>query len=238
MKKLYFPVAIVITLIMFASFACKSNTDKQESKETQKSSNETQTTNTSKESTSKKDTTVTNVKLSADEQKKLNVFFSNFSEVGMEPFAKGKVTDEALINFGVLHLYKNNKSMLEKADAANAKINEDKVSESAQKYFGVNIASHKSTKQFKYKNGYYFIPLADGEAYTFSQVQSLTDMGGDLYTAYVNVYTASSGWTGDANGSKKDWEKDGSEMPVLTGKYKAVFEKKNTGNVLVEYVKQ
>jgi hypothetical protein len=238
MKKIYFPVVVVMTLLMFAAFACKSNTDKQETKDTQKSSNETQKTNASSESASQKETTETIVKLSADEQKNLNVFFSNFSEVGLEPFAKGKLTDEALINFGVLHLYKNNKSLFEKTDAVNAKIKEDKVSESVQKYFGVNIASHKSTKQFKYKNGYYFIPLADGEVYTFSQVERLTDNGGDLYTAYVNVYTAGSGWTGDANGLKKDWEKDGSEVPVFSGKYKAVFGKKNTGNVLVEYVKQ
>jgi hypothetical protein len=234
MKKIYFPVAVVLTLLMFAAFACKSN--KQETKETQKPSNETQTT--SKESASQKESAGTVVKLSADEQKKLNVFFSNFSEVGMEPFAKGKLTDEALINFGVLHLYKNNKSLFEKTDGVNSKIKDDKISESVQKYFGINISAHKSTGQFKYKNGYYFIPLADGEAYTFSQVDSLTDIGGDFYTANVKVYTAGSGWTGDANGSKKDWEKDGSEMPVLTGKYKAIFEKKNTGNVLVEYLKQ
>jgi len=238
MKKIFFPAVFVMTLLMFAAFACKSNTDKQETKDNQKPSIETQKTNTSSENASQKETSGTIVKLSAGEQKKLNVFFSNFSEVGMEPFTKDKVTDEALINFGVLHVNKNNKSMLEKADAMNSKIKEDKVSESVQKYFGVIITSHKSTKQFKYKNGYYFIPQADGEAYTFSQVERLTDIGGDLYTAYVNVYTAGSGWTGDSNGSKKDWEKDGSEMPVLTGKYKAVFGKKNTGNVLVEYVKQ
>jgi len=236
MKRLYFPVLAVLTLMMFAAFACKSNSEKQEN--TRKSSNESLTTNTSKENATQKESSGTDVKLSAAEQKKLNVFFSNFSEVGMAPFARGKVSDETLINFGVLHLYKNSNSLFEKTDAANAKIKEDKVSGAAQKYFGLNITSHKSTDRFKYKNGYYFIPLADGEAYTFSQVERITDIGGDLYTAYVNVYNAGSGWTGDVNGSRKDWEKDGGEIPELTGKYKAVFEKKNDVNILLEYLKQ
>ncbi len=228
----------MLILLLSVLYACKSNTDKPETKETQ-TTNTTNTTNTTKESTSAKETTANDVKLNSEEMKKLNIFFSNFSEVNLKPFTEGKIADDDLINFGVLHLYKNNLGMFEKVDAGNFKIKEDKVSASVQKYFSKNIGSHKSTSEFKYKNGFYFIEIADGEAYTFSQVESLTDIGNDRYVAYVNVYTAGSGWTGDAHGSMKEWKSNGEEeVPVLTEKYKATFEKKNSGNVLVEYGKR
>ena len=86
------------------------------------------------------------------------------------------------------------------------------------------------------------MPNADGEAYTFSQVERLTDIGGDKYIAYINVYTASSGWTGNQHGSPKSWG-SGEDKPELSGKYKATFKKTNGSNgenvnTLIDYIKQ
>jgi hypothetical protein len=231
MSKIYFPLFVLLIAVSLIMSACRSNTDKPVTKAAD-------TTKTTKESNSAKEITANEVNLNAEEKKRLNVFFSNFSEVGLPSFTSGKASEDDLINFGVLHLYKNNNDSFEKEDAVNAKIKVDKVSASVQKYFGKGISTNKSTSQFKFKNGYYFILLADGDAYTFSQVERLTDNGGDRYTAYVNVYTAGSGWAGNAHGSLKEWQANGDEVPELTGKFKAVFEKKNTENVLIEYVKQ
>lgn len=44
---------------------------------------------------------------SKDEQEKMNIFLSNFTEVYLEDFTD-KVHNEQLIGFGVLHSYFNN----------------------------------------------------------------------------------------------------------------------------------
>lgn len=219
---------LLISLIFTVLFSCKPAQDKSDTKPTQ----------TTKETASVKETKATEVKLSVEEMSKLNTFFSNFSEVNLKPFTEGKITDEELISFGILHIIRNNKNMIEKSDAVTSRIKEENVTTSIQKYFGKIPVNHKSTGEFILKNGYYIFPLADGEAFTFSQVERLTDIGSDKYVAYINVYTAGSGWTGNTNGTMTEWKSNGNEVPELTGKFKATFEKKNTGNVLIDYVKQ
>ncbi|HBE79932.1 MAG TPA: hypothetical protein DDW65_19455 [Firmicutes bacterium] len=44
------------------------------------------------------------VKLEAEQEKQLNTFFSNFSEVRLQPFREGEMNDETLIRFGILIL--------------------------------------------------------------------------------------------------------------------------------------
>ncbi len=239
MKKSIVSFAVLISLISFVFFSCKSETEKTVG---EKKENIT-TNNAPKENTSSKDKVDTKeVKLTSEEQKKMNIFFSNFSEVGLMPFESGKIADEELINFGVLHNYKNNLSKFEKVDNLNSKIKEEHISASIKKYFGRNFSGHKSTGEFKYKNGYYFIPQADGEAFTFSQVDKMNDIGGDKFTAYVNVYSAGSGWSGDVHASPKKWG-TGEGNPELTGKFKATVLKTNGPNgesvyTLIDYIKQ
>lgn len=248
MNKSILPVLVLLSLMFTVLYSCKSDTGKTASTQKENTANQT-----SKESASPKENNSPStdnsaaskeVKLSADEQKKLNIFFSNFSEVYLNPFTKESITDNDLINFGVLHLYKNNNKLFEKADNSNSKVKDEHVSASIRKYFGRDVSKHQSTSDFKYKSGYYFIPQADGEAYTFSQVERLIDIGNDRYTAYINVYTASSGWTGNAHASPKDWKNsDGDEKPELTEKFKAVFIKNNGPKgesvyTLVDYLKQ
>jgi hypothetical protein len=241
MKKTIIPFLLFLSLMVFVLSSCKKETEKPNSNQ-----KENVTTGTApKESTAsqEKNTEPKEVKLTPDEQKKLNVFFSNFSEVNLKPFASGGISDEDLINFGVLHCYKNNFKLFEKVDNANAKIKEEHISASIQKYFDKKVSSNKSTGEYKYKNGYYFVQLADGEAFTFSQVEKLNDIGSDKYTAFVNVYTAGSGWTGDVHANPKQWTGEAGEKPELSGKFRATIKKANDPDgksvyTLIDYIKQ
>ncbi|MGV8019186.1 MAG: hypothetical protein AB2L26_13535 [Ignavibacteria bacterium] len=221
MKKSVVSLAVLICIASLVLFSCKSESEKPAG---EKKENVTTNTPPKENTATLNNETPKEVKLTTEEQKKLNIFFSNFSEVGLKPFSSGSAADEELINFGVLHNYKNNLSKFEKVDNLNSKIKEEHVSASIKKYFGINFSGHKSTGDFKYKNGYYYVSIADGEAFTFSQVEKLNDMGGDKYSAYVNVYTAGSGWTGDVHASPKKWG-GGGEEPVLTGSFKATISK-------------
>lgn len=219
---------------MMFVYSCNKESDKQE----QKTSAAKDTVQIKKENTA----AGKEVTLSAAEQKKLNIFFSNFSEAYLAPFTAGNISDDELIKFGVLHNFINNRKDFQKSGDY-LMVTFDAVSKAIEKYFGKPFKAHKPTKDFKYKGGYYFIQDADGEAFTFSQVASMSDAGGDKYTALVNVYTASSGWTGDANGNPKTWGADGEEKPELTGKFKATFSKTKGENgeevfKLIDYIKQ
>jgi hypothetical protein len=221
------------------------NSDKEKLKTIQKDSITTKDNITSKDSTKSKvqESTSKEVKLQSAELKKLNTFFSNFSEVFLKPFSKESITDKELIYFGVMHNERNNYKLFEKASDYKIRIKESNVNGSALKYFGREIKKHQSIEGIEYKNGYYYIPEADGEAYSFSQVQQLFDNGNDYYTVYLNIYTASSGWTGDDNGTSADWKKRGEEIPELTGKMKATILKKNGPKGedlynLIDYVKE
>ncbi|MFA5405080.1 MAG: hypothetical protein WC358_09115 [Ignavibacteria bacterium] len=241
MKKSIIPLFVLLSLLFSVLYSCKSESGKTNS--TQKENVPPEST--PKESTSSKENNSASkeVKLIPEEQKKLNVFFSNFSEVNLKPFTIASITDEDLINFGVLHNYKNNFKLFEKVDNSNVKIKEDNISASIQKYFDRKINSHKSTSDYKYKNGYYFVPLADGEAFTFSQVEKMNDIGNDKYIAYINVYTASSGWTGNVHAAPKEWTSDENDKPELSEKFKATI-KKSSGTkgedvyTLIDYIKQ
>lgn len=228
----------IVTLFMYS---CGKETAKQEPKQETKTTTANDTVQPKKEiSAAGKE-----VSLSAAEQKKLNIFFSNFSEAYLEPFTEGNIQDEELIKFGVLHNFKNNFKLFENS-GNELKIKSDAISKSIEKYFGKTFSAHKSTKDYKFKGGYYYIPNADGEAYTFSQVASVSDAGGDKFTALINVYTASSGWTGDEHASPKTWGEDGEDYegkPELTEKFKAAFSKTTGSNgetvyKLIDYIKQ
>jgi len=239
-KDTFFSAVLFILLISFLFFSCKSDSGKSGTKENVK------TEKTSKDSVQVKKETVPegkDVKLTSEEQKKLNTFFSNFSEVNLKPFKRGEISNDELINFGVYHNYKNNPKYFEKSGEGNVRLKEGYVVNSVQKYFGLTLGEQKSTPDIKYKSGYYYIPEADGEAFTFSQVEKVIDIGYDQFIAYVNVYTASSGWTGNVHSNPNEWNADGEGKPELSGKYKASYSKGvnpngETAYTLVDYIKQ
>lgn len=185
------------------------------------------------------------VKLSVSEKKQLNIFFSNFSEVFLEPFAKDKITDKALIAFSVSHNYRNNEKLFVKGGKEyQVKIKASYIDDTVMKFFGKKISKHQSVNDAdaEYRDGWYYKTEASGEEYDFSQVVSLHDNGDGIFTATVNVFSAGSGWTGNVHGNEKEWKKASPEdVPQITQVMKATLKKvteKGKGRyILMEYIK-
>lgn len=169
-------------------------------------------------------------KLEAGRKAKLDTFFSNFSEAGVQSFKKGALSDEALLEFALRHNYLNNfKSLGKSKDGLSAIVPASLVDKATVKYFGLKM---KNTR----KEGY-AVPLADGEAYTFSQIGALVNMGNGLYRAEGVIYSTGSGGTPDPHGTPEQWKKKGEEVDQ-TGTFSAVIKSEADRYILLEYTVQ
>ncbi len=177
------------------------------------------------------------VTLSADEQKKLNTFFSSFAEINFDGFKRNEVSDAQLASFGVYHNQINNAKLFEKAADNSIKIKKEYVEKSAEKYFNRVPKVHASAPGIDFKDGYYNIPESSGEAFLFAQVLEVQDFGKGEFAATVQLFTAGSGWTGDRNANPESWAKD-DDAPQLTQTVQAMYSKIGDRPVLLEYVKQ
>jgi hypothetical protein len=179
--------------------------------------------------------------MNIDLQKKLDTFFSNFSEAYVKPFEKGKIDDSSLISFGVIHVIINNNKLISyKGENKNeGYIKAEDVDTMTSYYFGKKVNQHKTVDNYIFEKGSYKIKMASGEAYTFSQIDKLYDLGNNKYKADVSVYKASSGFTGDSHGSINDWKAKGEEVPELSNKVTTIIEKINENGkeryILIEY---
>jgi len=201
-------------------------------------SNETSSTITTEQNS-------TLVTLSKEEQKELNIFFSNFAEVSMSAFSKESLTDAALIDFAVRHEYINNNKKFEllKSEPVQAQIKESYIQQTVDKYFGREITKAQPSGDIQYANGYYTLPMSDGD-YKFAQVESVSKIGEEgfltIYSAIVNLYVGGSGWTGNAHGTMEEWKKDSpDDIPQIIGKMKATYHKGSTEDgkrcILIDY---
>ncbi len=217
MKKIKLLLACTIIISMFS---CNSSTKKTDSENKEIEKNEP-----------------VKVELNTKEQKDLNLFFSNFAEVNLASFTQEKgIGDAELIRFAVMHNYINNNKRFVSVGENNSEIKKDFIDESAKKYFGKSVSNHQSVDGAEYGNGFYTVPDAGGEAYTFAQVVNFSDLGDADYKAELKVYTAGSGWTGDANADPSKWSQD--DAPALSYKVNAVVTKtENNKYILKEYVR-
>ena len=181
------------------------------------------------------------IQLNKGEWEKLNTFFSNFSEVFLKPFEKGQISNKELVRFGILHNFWNNYKLFKQYDSNELKLDKKYVEASVEKYFGIKLITHETTDDATYKDGYYIIPGGTGEVYVFSQVTKFIDIGNSYYLAYLNIYYASSGFTGDPHGNLKTWQKeDDGDIPKLSRKMKATVQKDTSNGqsryILIEYL--
>jgi hypothetical protein len=145
------------------------------------------------------------IQLNSKEKIKLDTFFSNFSEAGVKSFTSKNISDELLLNFALTHNYKNNnKSLKRSKDNLSLIIPSALVDKTTEKFFGKKMLVHRS------KN--YIVSMADGEAYTFSQIRRLTKISDDTYEASGTIFTADSGFTGDPHGTPARWKKSGEDV--------------------------
>jgi hypothetical protein len=170
------------------------------------------------------------INLNEVQKKQLNIFFSNFSEVQMKSFKQKTLTNEALLNFALEHIYKNaDKSLKRSKDGSAAIIPAAWVDKTTEKYFGQKIQKHEKSE--------YLVPLASGEAYRFSQITRLLGAGQDLFQAAGVIYLTGSGGTSDPHGTPAAWKKAGEEVQQV-GKFSALIKKDRTGQeryLLLEY---
>jgi len=159
----------------------------------------------------------TDVHLSSREKKELNTFFSNFSEANVESFSSATLSDEIMLQFALRHNYMNKfKSLKKSKDGLSSIISRDLVDMATEKYFGRKITFHKSKE--------YLVPMADGEAYLFSQIRRLIESDGETFKAEGEIFSASSGSTADAHGTYRDWKKAGEEVERI-GKFEAIIKR-------------
>lgn len=183
------------------------------------------------------------VKLSPAEKKLMNTFFSNFSEVLMEPFTRESITDMELIQFAVSHNYRNNEKLFTKGgEEYQVKIRARYIDDTVNKFFGRKIIQPQSIEGIDYKDGWYYTTDASGEEYLFSQIVSLHDNGNGIFTAKVNVFQAGSGWTGNVHGDEKEWRKSSPDdvpevLEVMEATLRKVKEKGKSRYILTDYVK-
>lgn len=122
----------------------------------------------------------------------LNIFMSNFSEVDFEDFSRENFNEEQLIQFAICHLlendYKNAVHINESNENGGTYTNASDVQASIKKYFGFTL-ENQSTESFKYKDGKYFHPQADGMiCSSFTQVkeiyknENILTLKGDIYS--------------------------------------------------------
>ncbi|WP_295455338.1 hypothetical protein [uncultured Thiodictyon sp.] len=164
------------------------------------------------------------VTLDPAQQKALNVFFSNFSEADLRSFTPQTLSDATLLEFALAHnLINRLKSLQKSKDGYSVIITSEQVDRAAEKYFGKRLTHHRSST--------YTQPLADGEAYTFSQVRSLADLGGHTYLANGVIY---SGDTPNPHGTPAQWQQAG-EAVAQVGSFVAKIKSVGERYVLIEY---
>lgn len=95
------------------------------------------------------------------------------------------------------------------------------------KYFGRTVRRHQSVgircadskweggRSGCYQNGYYIFDFSDGEAFAFSQIVRLIEIGDRRYIAYVNVYRPSLDFEGDPHGTVEGWRRGGHEVELI-----------------------
>ena len=158
--------------------------------------------------------------LSKAERERLDTFFSNFAEAHIDSFVvNNELPLDTFVAFGVRHNLINRKYDLVNVNEGYWGVKKEAVENAVYKYFGRRINA-VSSRQFKMTNNLFVVPKASGEALTFAQVAEWNNMGNGVWTGVANIYTASSGFTGDVHGTPEQWSKEAPEdVPALTGRY-------------------
>ena len=176
----------------------------------------------------------------------LDNFFSSFSEGGLKTFEDSKISSDALINFGIMHIKINNwwsvnNLVISKPNDPNhGYIKSLDVDKACYRYFGEKPTVHKSIKGNPFEDGYYKFDLRAGKAITFSQVNKLFDIGDNFYKAEITIYEASREFTGDFHGTASRWKiTDPYRVPKakknMTAKIKKVTEAGKERFILISY---
>lgn len=167
------------------------------------------------------------VKMTSAQKQNLDTFFSNFSEAGVASFKQDSLSDEALLDFALRHNYINKLKALQKTtDGLSVLVPVELVDKAAIKYFGRKVGKHAKQS--------YTVPMADGEAYTFSQIDRLVSLGNDRFQAEGVIYSTGSGGTPNPHATPAEWKKKGEDVS-RAGTFSAVIKAESERYILLEY---
>ena len=150
----------------------------------------------------------------------LDTFFSNFAEARVPSFViNNEIPMDTFVNFGVQHNLINRKYDLVDVNEGYWGVKKEAVEAAVYKYFGRRINA-VSTQQYKLANNLYIVPKGSGEGLVFAQIAEWHENGTDFFTGVVNVYSTSSGFTGNVHGSAAEWNNlEPQDRPILIERY-------------------
>lgn len=150
----------------------------------------------------------------------LDTFFSNFAEARVGSFVvNNEIPMDTFVNFGVQHNLINRKYDLVNVNEGYWGVKKEAVEAAVYKYFGRRINA-VSSQQYKLANNLYIVPKGSGEGLVFAQIAEWHENGTDFFTGVVNVYSTSSGFTGNVHGSAAEWNNlEPQDRPILIERY-------------------
>jgi hypothetical protein len=176
------------------------------------------------------------IHLENEEMKDLNIFLSNFSECFLEHFDISGVYYQDVIEFAVLYNKKNNYDLFVELEDNRAKISEDYIDSTIMEFFSISDIVHQSIEDdILYKDNYYIIEQADGEAIPFVQVVKVFVNDNNDYVVEGIVYDNADGFYGDPYEPQENWTSEQSAEVEIVGKVKAKL-KVNNGSEAKQYV--
>lgn len=158
--------------------------------------------------------------LSAAQREKLDTFFSNFAEARVGSFVvNNEIPMDTFVDFGVQHNIINRKYDLVNVNEGYWGVKKEAVEAAVYKYFGRRIDA-VSSRQYKLTNNLYIVPKASGEGLVFAQIAEWNENGTDVFTGVVNIYSTSSGFTGNVHGTAAEWQNlEPQDRPILINRY-------------------
>lgn len=158
--------------------------------------------------------------MSSGMRDQLDTFFSNFAEARVGSFVvNNEIPMDTFVNFGVQHNLINRKYDLVNVNEGYWGVKKEAVENAVYKYFGRRINA-VSSRQYKLTNNLYLVPKASGEGLVFAQVAEWHENGTDIFTGVANIYSVSSGFTGNVHGTAEQWRREAPEdVPALIGRY-------------------
>lgn len=158
--------------------------------------------------------------MSAANREKLDTFFSNFAEARVGSFViNNELPMDTFVNFGVQHNLINRQYDLVNVNEGYWGVKKEAVEAAVYKYFGRRINAG-SSQQYKLSNNLYIVPKGSGEGLVFAQVAEWHENGTDFFTGVANIYSTSSGFTGNVHGSEAEWNNlEPQDRPILIERY-------------------
>lgn len=148
-----------------------------------------------------------NVPLTAQERGKLSVFLSNFSEINMNPFSRGRITDAELIQFGVLHRLwnapMNSAPHYEPLGGGKRRLLKSSVDSACLYFFGRKPSRHFSIRGYTFDGKGYRddspsgnFELGVGDPVNFTSATKMRSLGEGEYEVIATECSGHDWWKG------------------------------------------